>query len=77
MRVERVVVDTNVLISAALRPKGTPRAVIDTIQAANGVLLFSNESFHELQSRILAPYRSNAHTCTDSTPRSSVVCPRM
>lgn len=53
MRVERVVVDTNVLISAALRPKGPPRAVIDMVQTANGVLLFSNDSFHELQSRLL------------------------
>lgn len=53
MRVERVVVDTNVLISAALRPKGPPRAVIDMVRTANGVLLFSNDSFHELQSRLL------------------------
>lgn len=55
MRVERVVVDTNVLISAALRPKGPPRAVIDTVRTANGVLLFSNDSFHELQTRLLRP----------------------
>ena len=176
MRVERVVVDTNVLISAALRPKGPPREVINMVRTANGVLLFSNDSFNELRSRllrarfdryvgregrvlylvqikavsewvsitgaklgcrdpdddkiletalmgdadclvtgdrdllemssfsgypdtepgrlsrtaqprlgvgrrlrppILPPYRSNAHTCTDSTPRSSSVCPRM
>ena len=53
MRVERVVLDTNVLISAALRPTGPPRAAIDIVRTANGVLLFSNNSFHELQSRLL------------------------
>ena len=46
---ERFVVDTNVLISAALKPSGAPRAVVDTIRDANGVLLFSDETFDELQ----------------------------
>ena len=55
MRAERVVVDTNVLISAALRPAGTPRAVVDTIRQAGGVLLFANEPFQELHSRFLQP----------------------
>ncbi len=51
MKADRVVVDTNVLISAALRPDSRPRAV----SATNGVLIFSEESFHELQSRLLRP----------------------
>lgn len=55
MKADRVVVDTNVLISAALRPDSRPRAVIDTVSATNGVLIFSEESFHELQSRLLRP----------------------
>ena len=55
MRAERIVVDTNVLISAALKPGGTPRAVVDTIRQASGVLLFSNETFQELHSRLLRP----------------------
>ena len=55
MRAERVVVDTNVLISAALRPVGTPCAVVDTICEARGVLLFSNETFQELHSRLFRP----------------------
>ena len=55
MRAERVVVDTNVLISAALRPVGTPRAVVDTIRQTGGVLLFANEPFQELHSRLLRP----------------------
>lgn len=55
MKADRVVLDTNVLISAALRPNSVPRAVIDTVSATDGVLIFSEESFHELQSRLLRP----------------------
>ena len=51
MRADRVVVDTNVLISAALRPHGPPRAVVDAVRSKNGVLLFSDETFAELRSR--------------------------
>ena len=52
MRVERLVLDTNVLISAVLRLKSPPRAVVDRIQEANGVLLFSDETFGELRTRL-------------------------
>ena len=52
MTVERIVVDTNVLISAALRPSGTPRAVVDTIRQCGGVLLFANETIKEMHSRL-------------------------
>ena len=55
MKAERVVLDTNILISAALRPDGPPRAVMDAIRSENGVLLFSSETFGELQTRILRP----------------------
>ena len=55
MKAERIVVDTNVLISAALQPRRTPRAVLDTIRQTSGVLLFSNETFQELHSRLLRP----------------------
>lgn len=51
MKAERVVLDTNVLIGAALRPDGPPRAVLDLVRAANGVLLFCDETFEELASR--------------------------
>jgi hypothetical protein len=53
MKADRVVLDTNVLISAALRPGSVLRVVIDTVSATGGVLVFSEESFHELQSRLL------------------------
>ena len=55
MKAERVVLDTNVLISAALRPEGPPRAVIDAARMENGVLLFSDETFDELRSRLRRP----------------------
>ncbi len=55
MKAERVVVDTNVLISAVLLPQGPPRAVVDVIRSETGVLLFSNETFDELRSRLYGP----------------------
>ena len=53
MRADRVVLDTNVLISAALTRTGPPRSVVDLVRAGNGVLLFSDETFAELRDRIL------------------------
>ena len=53
MRADRVVLDTNVLISAALTRTGPPRRVVDLVRADNGVLLFSDETFAELRHRIL------------------------
>ena len=55
MSAERVVFDTNVLISAALLPRGTPRAALNAVRTASGVLLFSDETFQELSTRILRP----------------------
>lgn len=55
MTAERIVVDTNALISAALTPAGTPRAVVDRIREAGGVLLFANETIKEIHSRLFRP----------------------
>ncbi len=52
MKAERVVLDTNVLISAALQPNGSPREVVEALRAVRGVLLFSDETFEELQTRL-------------------------
>ena len=52
MKAERVVLDTNVLISAALQPTGPPRAVVDAMRASVGVLIFSDETFDELRTRL-------------------------
>lgn len=55
MRAERVVLDTNVLISAVLQPKGPPRAAVDAVRTAGGVLLFSEQTFDELRTRLERP----------------------
>ena len=55
MKAERVVLDTNVLISAALGPDGSPCMVLDVVRSENGVLLFSDETFDELRSRFYRP----------------------
>lgn len=55
MRVDRLVVDTNVLISALLSPSGVPRRVIDKLAVSGATLLFSDETFAELATRIAKP----------------------
>ena len=55
MKAERVVLDTNVLISAALRRSGRPRAVVEAVGEERGALLFSDETFDELRSRFHRP----------------------
>ena len=55
MRADRAVIDTNVLISAALRSQGPPRQVLDAVRHNSGALLFSDETFSELRSRLLRP----------------------
>lgn len=52
MKAERIVLDTNVLISAALQSTGPPRAVVDAMRASVGILLFSDETFDELRTRL-------------------------
>ena len=53
MMADRVVLDTNVLISAALTQTGPPRRAVDLVRARNGTILFSDETFAELRDRIL------------------------
>ena len=52
MRAERVVLDTNILISAALVPNSVPYLVLGAVRSASGVVLFSDETFDELHTRI-------------------------
>ena len=47
--------DTNVLISAALRRDGRSRAVVEAVREGRGALLFSDETFDELRSRFHRP----------------------
>jgi uncharacterized protein len=53
MRRKRCVVDTNVLISALLRPGGQTAHALEAIRTANGVMLFSDETFAELATRLM------------------------
>lgn len=55
MKAERIVADTNVLISAALRSRGIPRAAIDAVRSEDGLLLFSAETFAEIRTRLMRP----------------------
>ena len=48
---ERVVVDTNVLLSAAMSPRGVPAELVDRL-LAEGRLVFSQATFAELETRI-------------------------
>ncbi len=50
----QVVVDTNVLLSAALSPRGTPAKLLDCLLVEGG-LVFSETTFSELETRIWKP----------------------
>lgn len=52
MTVRRAVIDTNVLISGALSPGGTA-AVVTRWFIRHGRLIFSSETFAELESRLM------------------------
>ncbi len=51
MNRERVVIDTNVLISALLNPNGTPKQVVDTV-IEFCILLQSESCLKELETRL-------------------------
>jgi len=55
MKVERVVVDSNVLISALLLPGSVPRQTLELLAELNTALLFSDSTFAELASRLAKP----------------------
>ena len=52
MSAERVVIDTNVLVSAALLAKSKPFTVLQHV-VETGVLILSNEIFEEVGSRLM------------------------
>ncbi len=54
MSAERVVLDTNVLISAALIASSKPFAVLRHV-LDTGVLVFSNQTFEEITTRLMRP----------------------
>lgn len=54
MRIKRAVVDTNVLISAALSPRSVPAQLVDYL-LQHATLVFSRETFQELETRLWRP----------------------
>lgn len=50
----RVVVDTNVLLSAALSPRGAPAQLIDRLLSRTQIV-FSEQTFAELKTRLWKP----------------------
>ncbi|HEU0228994.1 MAG TPA: putative toxin-antitoxin system toxin component, PIN family [Burkholderiaceae bacterium] len=54
MRIERAVIDTNVLISAALSPRSAPAQIVDCL-LRHATLVFSRETFEELETRLWRP----------------------
>lgn len=55
MKADRVVIDSNVLISALLLPQSTPRSVLELLAERNTTLLFSDSTFAELAIRLAKP----------------------
>lgn len=55
MKADRVVVDSNVLISALLSPRGVPRRLLEALAARNAVPLFSDATYVELITRLAKP----------------------
>lgn len=51
MRIERVVIDTNVLISAALSARSAPARLVDLV-LQHAELVFSRATFAELETRL-------------------------
>jgi len=54
MKVKRVVVDTNVLISAVLSPLSVPAQIVNDC-LRHAALVFSKETFEELETRLWRP----------------------
>lgn len=55
MKADRVVVDTNVLISALLLPQGKPGEVMRQLAASGATVLLSRVTFLELATRLARP----------------------
>ncbi|MDA3933263.1 MAG: putative toxin-antitoxin system toxin component, PIN family [Gammaproteobacteria bacterium] len=53
MTVDRLVVDSNVLISAVLTSGGAPAKLLDHLQQTRAVLVFSEPTMEELATRLL------------------------
>lgn len=54
MKIKRAVIDTNVLISAALSPRSAPAQIVEHL-LQEATLVFSQETFHEFETRLWRP----------------------
>ncbi len=55
MKAERIVLDSNVLISALLSPDGAPRRLLDLLAERSANLIFSAATFSELAESLAKP----------------------
>ena len=55
MKTDRLVLDSNVLISSALSRLGKPAQIMELIRQSDRVLLFSVETLNELTTRLARP----------------------
>lgn len=55
MKVERLVIDSNVWIAALISPTGTARKLVDAVQDVDIDILMSESTFDELVSRLDRP----------------------
>jgi putative PIN family toxin of toxin-antitoxin system len=51
----KIVVDTNVLVSALIQPEGTPARILDAILSGQAKLLIDHRIFSEYQNVLLRP----------------------
>lgn len=65
----RVVIDTNVLVSAVIRPQGTTGQVLYQLRARRFNLLMSRVAFDELVSVLFRPKLRTKYQLTDNTLR--------
>jgi putative PIN family toxin of toxin-antitoxin system len=65
MRVERVVIDTNVLISAVLSPLGKPFACLHWV-LDNATLIVSRELLEEVETRLARPNSTSTSMIGDA-----------
>lgn len=68
MIVDRLVPDTNVLISAVLPRHGVPAKVLDELRRTQAVLVFSEPTMNELATRLMKP-KFERYVATESRLR--------
>ncbi|WP_291321261.1 putative toxin-antitoxin system toxin component, PIN family [Desulfonatronospira sp.] len=68
MKADRFVLDSNVLISAALCATGAPAALVKALRRTSATLIFSKETHAELHDRLMKS-KFDAYICTSLRKR--------